>query len=213
MPGQYRKLVGYSVKYPYLVGIRTESAGLGTGILISPRLVLTCHHVLCGSTSVKVVSQEGSTSARPVKIDEFLDLALLELEQPILAANVNFSDSPLRPGVVLLAVGVQSIPGKPHELSVAEIELQYLNQNDADGNILDTAVDRSLCKKAGLCFVLVSFVVVALGHTQPMLLDWGRYGRSWRNTSPAPVCRKASWALRRKVIASFLEIAVHEAGL
>lgn len=137
LPDQYRKLVGYSVKYPYLVGIRTKSAGLGTGILISPRLVLTCNHVLCGFTSAEVVSQERTTSARPLKIDEFLDLALLELEQPISDANANFTDSPLRPGVVLLAVGVQSTPGKPHELSVAEIELQYLNQNDADGKILD----------------------------------------------------------------------------
>src|SRR5438045_3209234 len=125
MPDQYSKLVGYTLKYPYLVGISTESGNLGTGILISARFVLTCGHVLHDSASVEVISQEGSTSARVQKVDDSLDLALLELTRPISVPKAKFTVCPLQPGAVLLAVGVQETPGQPDELSVAEIELKY----------------------------------------------------------------------------------------
>jgi hypothetical protein len=141
MPDQYSKLVGYTLKYPYLVGISTEPGNFGTGILISARLVLTCGHVLQDSTSVEVISQEGSTSARVRKVDDSLDLALLELTRPILAPKAKFTDSPLQPGAVLLAVGVQASPGLTDQLSVAEIELKYRNKNDADGKILDIQLE------------------------------------------------------------------------
>jgi hypothetical protein len=137
LPDQDRKLNGKAEKHPYLVGISTEPGSFGTGILISPKFVLTCGHVLREFTSVEVVSQEGTIPARTVKVDPSLDLALLELERPIAAMSAKFTDSPLRPGVVLLAVGVQETPGQPHRLTVAEIELTYLNKNDADGKILD----------------------------------------------------------------------------
>ena len=141
MPDQYSKLVGYTLKYPYLVGISTESGNLGTGILISYRFVLTCGHVLDDFTSVQVISQEGSTSARVQKVDDSLDLALLELTHPISASKAKFTDSPLQPGAVLRAVGVQVTPGQPEQLSVAEIELKYQNKNDADGKILDIQLE------------------------------------------------------------------------
>lgn len=137
MPDQYSKLVGHPLKYPYLVGITTESGDLGTGILISAKFVLTCGHILHDSMSAEVISQEGSVSARAQKIDESLDLALLELTQPISAPKAKFMDSPLQPGTVLLAVGVQPAPGKADELLVAEVELKYKNKNDANGQILD----------------------------------------------------------------------------
>jgi hypothetical protein len=137
MPDQYSKLVGYTLKYPYLVGISTESGNLGTGILISARFVLTCAHLLHDSTSAEVISQEGSTSARVQRVDDSLDLALLELTRPISAPKAKFADSPLQSAAVLMAVGVQATPGQPDELSVAEIELKYRNKNDADGKILD----------------------------------------------------------------------------
>src|SRR5437870_9913116 len=95
MPDQYRKIVGDSLKYPYLVGISTDSGDLGTGILISARFVLTCGHVLHDSTSAEVISPEGSTSARVQKVDESLDLALLELTRPISTPKAKFTDSPL----------------------------------------------------------------------------------------------------------------------
>jgi trypsin-like peptidase len=141
MPDQYSKLVGYPLKYPFLVGISTESGNLGTGILITARFVLTCGHILHDSTSAEVISREGSTSARAQKIDDALDLALLELTQPISGPKAKFTDSPLQPGAVLLAVGVQETPGEPDELSVAEIELKYRNQNNADGKILDIQLE------------------------------------------------------------------------
>jgi V8-like Glu-specific endopeptidase len=56
--GQYRKLVGYTSKYPYVVGISAESGDLGSGVLISPKFVLTCAHVLHDYTSVEVLSGE-----------------------------------------------------------------------------------------------------------------------------------------------------------
>ncbi len=141
VPDQYSKLIGYTFKYPYLVGITTESGNLGTGILISARFVLTCGHVLHDSTSANVISQAGCTAARVQKVDECLDLALLELARPISAAKAKFTDSPLQPGAVLLAAGVQETPGRPEELSVAEIELKYKNKNDADGKILDIQLE------------------------------------------------------------------------
>jgi S1-C subfamily serine protease len=141
MPDQYSKLGGYTLKYPYLVGISTESGNLGTGILISARFVLTCGHVLHDSTSAEVISPEGSTSARVQKVDDSLDLALLELTRPISAPKPKFTDSPLQPGAVLLAVGVQETPGKSDELSIAEIQLTYRNKNDADGKILDIQLE------------------------------------------------------------------------
>lgn len=141
MPDQYSKLVGYPLKYPFLVGIVTESGDLGTGILITARFVLTCGHILHDSTSAEVISREGSTSARAQKIDDSLDLALLELTRPISAPKAKFTDSTLQPGAVLLAVGVQETPGQPDELSVAEVELKYRNKNDADGKILDIQLE------------------------------------------------------------------------
>jgi S1-C subfamily serine protease len=141
MPDQYRKLIGYTFKYPYLVGISTESGNLGTGILISARFVLTCGHVLHDSRSAEVISQDGITSARVQKMDDSLDLALLELTRPISVAKAKFTDSALQPGAILWAVGVQETPGQPNELSVAEIELKYRNANDADGKILDIQLE------------------------------------------------------------------------
>lgn len=140
-PDQYNKLVGRTLKYPYLVGINTGSGNFGTGILISAKLVLTCSHVLHDSISAEVISREGSTSARAQKIDHSLDLALLELTRPISAPKAKFTDSPLQAGAVLLAVGVQETPGQPDELSVAEVELKYRNKNDADGKILDIQLE------------------------------------------------------------------------
>src|SRR5689334_11091015 len=107
MPDQYSKLVGHPLKYPYVVGITTESGDLGTGILISDRLVLTCGHVVDDSTSAEVVFREGTTGARVLKIDESLDLALLELMRPISVPKATFTEIPLRPSAVVLAVGVQ----------------------------------------------------------------------------------------------------------
>ena len=141
MPDEYNKLIGHPLKYPYLVGITTESGNLGTGILISARFVLTCGHVLDDSPVAEVVSREGRASAQVQKIDDSLDLALLELTQPISAPKAKFTDVPLRPGAVVLAVGVQETPGRSEELSVAEIELKFRNQNVADGKILDIQLE------------------------------------------------------------------------
>ena len=141
MPDQSSKLVGYTSKYPYLVGISTDSGSFGSGILISAKFVLTCGHVLQDSSWAEVVTREGSTSARVQKVDDSLDLALLELTRPISAPKAKFTDSPLQPGAVLLAVGVQETPGQLDELSVAEIELKYRNKNDADGKILDIQLE------------------------------------------------------------------------
>lgn len=141
MPDQYSKLVGYTLKYPYLVGISTDLGNLGTGILISARFVLTCGHVVHDSDSVEVISQKGSTSARVQKVDDSLDLALLELSQPISTPKAKFTDCSLSSGAVLRVVGVQETPGQPDELSVAEIELKYRNKNDADGKILDIQLE------------------------------------------------------------------------
>src|SRR5947209_8825630 len=101
MPDQCSKLVGYTLKYPYLVGISTESGNLGTGILISARFVLTCGHVLHDSTSAEVISQAGRTSARVQKVDNSLDLVLLELTRPMSAPKPRFTDSPLEPGSIV----------------------------------------------------------------------------------------------------------------
>ncbi len=88
-----------------------------------------------------MISWQGSTGARVQKIDNSLDLALLELTRPISACKARFADFPLEPGLVLLAVGVQATPGQPDALSVAEIKLKCRNQNDADGKILDIQLD------------------------------------------------------------------------
>lgn len=141
MPDQFSKLVGYAFKYPYLVGISTDSGSFGSGILISPKFVLTCGHVMQDSSWAEVVTREGSTSARVQKVDDSLDLALLELTRPISAPKAKFTDSPLQPGSVLLAVGVQATPGQPDALSVAEIKLKHRNQNDAHGMILDIQLE------------------------------------------------------------------------
>lgn len=141
MPDQFSKLIGYAFKYPYLVGISTDSGNFGSGILISAKFVLTCGHVLQDSCWAEVVTREGSTSARVQKVDDSLDLALLELTRPISAPKAKFTDSHLQPGSVLLAVGVQATPGQPDVLSVAEIKLRHRNQNDADGMILDIQLE------------------------------------------------------------------------
>jgi len=140
-PDQYSKLVGCASKHPYVVGISTESGDFGTGILISARFVLTCNHILHEATSAEVISSEGNTSARVQKVDESLDLALLELGRPSSAPTARFTNTTLRAGAALLAVGVQETPGQPDELSVAEIELKFRNKNDANGKILDIQLE------------------------------------------------------------------------
>ena len=143
MPGQYSRLVGYTLKYPYLVGVSTDSENFGTGIVISPRFVLTCGHVLQDSACIEVISQEGRTCAEAKKLDDTLDLALLELERPISAPKVRFTNSPLQSGGDLLTAGVQATPGQPDALSVAEIKLKYANENNANGRILDIQLEGS----------------------------------------------------------------------
>lgn len=143
MPEQYSRLIGHTLKYPYLVGISTDSGNCGTGIVISPRFVLTCGHVLQDSTCIEVISQEGRTFAEAKKLDDTLDLALLELERPISAPKVTFTNSPLQSGAVFLTAGVQATPGQPDALSVAEIKLKYGNENNANGSILDIQLEGS----------------------------------------------------------------------
>ncbi len=143
MPGRYSRLVGYTAKYPYLVGISTDSGNFGTGLIISPRFVLTCSHVLQDSAYIEVISQEGRTCAEAKKLDDTLDLALLELERPISAPKVKFTNSHLQSGVVLLTAGVQATPEQPDALSVAEIKLKYGNENNANGRILDIQLEGS----------------------------------------------------------------------
>lgn len=143
MPNQYSRLIGYTLKYPYLVGISTDSGNFGTGIIISPRFVLTCGHVLQDSSCIEVISQEGRTCAEAKKLDDTLDLALLELERPISAPKVRFTNSSLQSDGDLLTAGVQPTPGQPDALSVAEIKLKYGNENNANGRILDIQLEGS----------------------------------------------------------------------
>jgi hypothetical protein len=135
--------VGDTAKYPYVVGICPET-GFGTGILITPRLVLTCKHVLDGNGasfsragSVYVVSAKGATPADTKKVDNSSDLALLELAKPIVEPIAQFTHSSLQPAAILRAIGVQEISGKPKQLTVAEVELKYRNKNETGGRILD----------------------------------------------------------------------------
>lgn len=141
MPFESGKLGGNTAKFPYLVGVTTAAGCLGTGILIGTRFVLTCSHVLDEDTSAEIITSQGRTSACTKKVDNSLDLALLELAEPVSANSATFADLDSHPGAVLRAVGVQAMPGEPDHLVVAEVELKYRNKNDADGKILDIQFD------------------------------------------------------------------------
>ncbi len=134
---QYRKLGGCASKYSYLVGVRTASGRWGSGILIDAYHVLTCEHVVRDSTSIQVVFQKGQIVAEEVKLDESWDLALLKLMRPLSIPPAKFTDATLRTKMNLLAAGVQEGLGDPGALWVAETKLTFLNENGADGKILD----------------------------------------------------------------------------
>lgn len=140
------KLVGDTQKYPYLVGVSAGAGVFGSGILLYSKFVLTCNHI-GNLEAMKELDDEPSvdvvTSTRPVAagiraVDREIDLALLELDQPIAGSEPRFTD--LFPNSVgaLKAVGVQETPGHTDRLTVAEIiGLKYANTNNAGGQVLD----------------------------------------------------------------------------
>jgi hypothetical protein len=66
---------------------------------------------------------------------------LLELAEPISSTSIRFTDSPLKQGARLRAVGVQEKPGSPSQLTVAEIPVEYERKGDASGTALHVQVD------------------------------------------------------------------------
>jgi len=140
MRGQYSKLIGNINKYPYLVGV-SASRALGTGLIIDARFVLTCNHVLKDAAWIEVISPAGRASAKIKKADAGSDLALLELEGAIQASNPRFTDSPLKDGAFLIAVGVHKTPADPESLTIAEVGLKYKNMSVAGNEILDIQFD------------------------------------------------------------------------
>jgi TPR repeat protein len=135
----YTKLIGNTSRYPYLVGV--SALKLGTGLLIDSRFVLTCFHVIDKSSRIEVISHAGSETATVKRDDPNIDLALLELKNPIQTSNPRFTDSPLKGGSFLVAVGVHSSPNDPDSLSIAEVDLKYKNMSVAGGEILDIQFD------------------------------------------------------------------------
>ncbi|MBZ5525632.1 MAG: bifunctional trypsin-like peptidase domain-containing/SEL1-like repeat protein [Acidobacteriia bacterium] len=139
-PRQYTRLVGYTAKYPYIVGVSTHPV-LGSGILLSPRLVLTCNHTVNpenpASARAQVITSFGASAAEALWVDSKLDLALLELEREIQSPRPRFREVPLSTGEALMAVGIQESPEHSDALTVAEIELKFANRNEAGGEALD----------------------------------------------------------------------------
>jgi len=131
------RLVGETGKYPYVVGLiafsqpspsqdTPEMEFLGSGILVDPLHVLTCHHV-CDSEDrlykedrVFVITASVAVEAEVEAVDEEWDLALLRLDRerhtrfPVMADGVLLAQEPL------IAVGVQQAVGSA-DLTLAEV--------------------------------------------------------------------------------------------
>jgi len=140
------KLVGDTQKYPYVVGVSADADKFGSGILLNSRFVLTCNHIgvaeemkeLYDYALLEVVTFAGLVPVEIKAVDTGLDLALLELGQPVAGGEPRFTDLPPKSASALKAVGVQETPGHADQLTVAEIvDLKYANTNNAGGHVLD----------------------------------------------------------------------------
>lgn len=84
-----------------------EEAGLGSGVIVDARgYVVTNHHVIAGSDSIRVVLADGSAwPASVIGTDPETDLAVLAIEAPgLVAARIGDSEA-LQAGDVVLAIG------------------------------------------------------------------------------------------------------------
>ncbi len=79
----------------------------GAGIVIGPRHVLTCQHVIDGLSSIRVTLASGKTGpARVVESDTKLDLAVLELNEPVATSAELASATALEMGDRVYGMGV-----------------------------------------------------------------------------------------------------------
>lgn len=79
----------------------------GAGIVIGPRHVLTCQHVIDGLSSIGVTLANGKTGpARVVDSDSKLDLAVLELSEPVATSAELASATALEMGDRVYGMGV-----------------------------------------------------------------------------------------------------------
>ncbi len=82
-----------------------EGDGIGTGFLLSPRVVATAAHVIDGAQAVSVDGPNGVQPAEVIGIDTANNLALLRLQSAVNGHTFTFASSDPSPGTSVAAIG------------------------------------------------------------------------------------------------------------
>ncbi|MCJ7760806.1 S1C family serine protease, partial [Candidatus Bathyarchaeota archaeon] len=89
---------------PSIVNVNSTMT-TGTGVVVnSDGCVVTCHHVLGRSASIKIGSGEKTFEARTIGVDPYSDIALLKTEQKDLKPIEIGDSDKLSPGQFVLAL-------------------------------------------------------------------------------------------------------------
>ncbi|MEZ0393792.1 MAG: trypsin-like peptidase domain-containing protein [Desulfurococcaceae archaeon] len=196
------------VEVPLLLFGHEEVQGFGSGLVISPGLVVTNAHVVRGASRLSVTFHDGySSAARVVAADPSRDLALVECDKHGSPIDLGDSDR-LEVGEIVLAIGsplgifghsvtmgVVSAVGRT--IAVGELILEDLIQTDAainPGNSGGPLVDLE-AKAVGVTTAMVPFAQ-GIGFAIPinsvkrfvqMIERYGRPLRAWIGVYVAPL--------------------------
>jgi S1-C subfamily serine protease len=89
---------------PSIVNVNSTMT-TGTGVVVnSDGYIVTCHHVLGRSASIKIGSEEKTFEGRTVGVDPYSDIALLKTEQKDLKPLEIGDSDKLSPGQFVLAL-------------------------------------------------------------------------------------------------------------
>jgi S1-C subfamily serine protease len=122
-----------------------DGSGSGTGIIISPTLVVTVEHVIAGAARITLErSRNILGQAEVIGLDRDRDLALLRLRKPISGYRFRFAERPPRLGEEVAALGYPfglplsvsrgTVSGLSRTIAIDGIKRRALVQTDAAVN-------------------------------------------------------------------------------
>lgn len=82
-----------------------DGNGIGTGFLLTPRVLATAAHVIDGAQAVSVDGPNGVLPAEVIATDATIDLALLRLPTAINGHTFTFAPADPPPGTTVAAIG------------------------------------------------------------------------------------------------------------
>ena len=102
--------------------------GNGSGTIVTTSgYVLAAAHVVSGSTSVTVVTKQGSRKAKVVKVDEANDVAVLKIEEGTYPALPVISSRQARMGQTVATIGFPSVNVQGFSPKVTRGEISSMN--------------------------------------------------------------------------------------